>query len=134
MMTEIVMEKRPLAEITTVLGDVPEYRKFMVRLMAARYLYIEGGFPKPVDSLLPNKRKHPEEEEEKVEQSVSSEFIPPRNKRDIKQLDKAESQVGSMVSRASTKSKSGHLHKHCCLCNGKRIAGNNWAKHIGSVH
>ena len=65
---------------------------------------------------------------------MRSEFIPPKNKRDLKQLDKAESQVGSMVSRASTKSMGGNIHKHCLLCDGKRIAGNHWAKHTRSVH
>lgn len=49
-------------------------------------------------------------------------------------------EVGSIadttMTKVTTKSGSGHVHKHCTTgsCNGKRIAGNHWAAHVRDVH
>jgi hypothetical protein len=46
--------------------------------------------------------------------------------------------VVSVVSsmNVTTKTKSGHLHKHCLIgtCDGKRITGTAWVRHLKDKH
>ena len=44
--------------------------------------------------------------------------------------------VVSMKTTKTTKSKSGHLHKHCMeeKCCFRRVTGNHWSRHIKDAH
>lgn len=74
MMIQIVMDKRPLAEVSVDV-DAPEYRKFVTRLIRTRYIYIDGVYPKPtamsttaaVATSLTSLPKKNDKEEEKLQ-------------------------------------------------------------------
>jgi len=109
MMIQIVVEKRPLAEVS-VNVFASEYRKVMTRFMKTRYLYIDGVFKDP--------NTH---EEEKV--------LSVRKGDDILDDEKSE------ISALTTKTSGGKaLNKHCPLCDFKLLTGPNCSRHCNTLH
>jgi hypothetical protein len=141
-----------------VIVDVIKDREFVVQLMTTRYLYIDREFPGAL-ALLPPKR--PSEVEEKnvgpvatlpadaqtiiqvfQEQQQQMKQLIDTNARLQQRLMSNRSDIDSVtesdISACMQKSRVGnrHVDKHClgAACGGRKLTGQNWSKHIKTVH